>query len=189
MSQAPKQYDERILIAAVRNGDTDAFAQLIAPLQRRIYSMCYDLCGSHDDAQDIAQEAFIKAYKGLPNFAGEAAFSTWMYRIAVNSWIDHKRRNSMRNMQSDIEAEDLLDDSTPKPDAIAGAALLTQYIEEAVGRLPPQQRAVFVLRHYQEFTIAETARLLDISEGTVKTLLFRSLKKLRELLQPYREQR
>ncbi len=187
MSQASKQYDEKMLIAAVQSGNTDAFAQLIAPLQRRIYSMCYDLCGSHDDAQDIAQEASIKAYKGLSNFVGDAAFSTWLYRITVNSWIDHRRRNSMRELQSDIEAEDLLDDSTPKPDVIAGATILTRHIEEAVGRLSPQQRAVFVLRFYQEFTIAETADLLNISEGTVKTLMFRALKKLRELLRPYRD--
>lgn len=185
MSQAHEQYDEKMLIVAARNGDADAFARLIAPLQRRIYAMCHDLSGSHDDAQDIAQEVFIKAYKGLSSFVGDSAFSTWLYRITVNAWIDHRRHDSKRELQVDIEPEDLLDNNTPKPDVIAESSLLAGHIEKAVSHLSPQQRAVFVLRHYQEFTIAETARLLGVSEGTVKTLLFRALKKLRELLQPY----
>lgn len=189
MSRAkiPELLDEQTLIAAAQGGDAEAFARLIAPHRRRVYAMCYDLAGSHEDAQDVAQETFIKAYKGLPNFTGGAAFSTWLYRIAVNAWIDHRRRNARHDPAGGFEAEELHDAAAPRPDALADAAILAQHIERAMEQLSPQQRAVFVLRHYHELAIAEIAASLGVTDGTVKTLLFRALKKMRELLQQFRD--
>jgi len=188
MNQAtkPEPQSEQSLIEAAKGGSAEAFARLIAPHRRRIYAVCYDLTGSHDDAQDVAQETFIKAYKGLANFAANAAFSTWLYRIAVNAWIDHRRRTARHDAQDGFELDEF-QDGEAQPDTLAHSAMIAEHIGRAVERLSPQQRAVFVLRHYHELALAEIAASLGVTEGTVKTLLFRALKRLRELLRHYRE--
>lgn len=182
----PEPQSEELLIEAAKTGHADAFARLISPHRRRIYAVCFDLTGSHDDAQDIAQETFIKAYKGLPNFSANAAFSTWLYRIAVNAWIDHRRRNARHESWDGVEPEEI-HDTAARPDVRADSAIMAEHIGRAVEQLSPQQRAVFVLRHYHELALAEIATSLGVTEGTVKTLLFRALKRLRELLQHYRD--
>ncbi len=179
--------DEKVLIKWAQLGNSYAFERLILPYQRRVYLICFDLSGSHDDAQDIAQETFIKAYKYLNKYNGNSAFYTWLYRIAVNTWLDHKRQNSRQEYISNYELDELYNSSENFPDIITDSSIKSQYIKKAVETLSTQQKTVFILRFYHELTLSEIAQSLNVTEGTVKTVLFRSLQKLRIILRSIKD--
>jgi RNA polymerase sigma-70 factor (ECF subfamily) len=183
--------DERRLVERACNGDLAAFRELVERHQQRVYFLALDLTGNHHDAEDVSQEVFIKAYQSLHAFRGDAKLSSWLYRIAVNACINKRRKKSL----SVMSLQENFDDSTAvdvpfsvgdNPERSAESSLMQVHIERALRRLPARQRAVFVLRHYHDLPLKEIAHILKISEGTVKSLLFRGIRRLQKELAFYR---
>jgi RNA polymerase sigma-70 factor (ECF subfamily) len=170
------------------------FGEIVRLHQRRIFFLALDLTGNHHDAEDLAQEAFLKAYQGLKRFRGDAALGTWLYRITVNTYIDRCRTRSEAMAQTQRSWDDDQDsipappDDNPmrNPERRTESMAIQRHIDLALERLSPQQRAIFVLRHYQELKLREIASVLDLSEGTVKKTLFRAVRRLQHELSCYR---
>lgn len=183
----------RVTGEKVEDGLLD-FDRVIDLHQRRIYRLALDLTGNHHDAEDLAQQTFLKAYQGLNGFRGESRLGSWLHRIAVNTHIDCQRglSEAARRTQQSWDDEDAFVSSAAErrpagnPKKRAEAATIQRHIARALHGLSPRERAVFVLRHYQQLKLREIASVLDVSEGTVKSLLFRAIRRLREELSFYR---
>ena len=161
----------------------DGFEEIVREHQKRVYNICLRLCGDPDDAFDLSQEVFLKAWRGLEGFRGDSSVYTWLYRLAVNTCHDFTRKKARRG-----DTVSLDDTQLPLPDARFEPALalerkeLARALEEALARLPPGQREILVLRETAELSYHEIAALLGIEEGTVKSRLARARLALRELL-------
>jgi RNA polymerase sigma-70 factor (ECF subfamily) len=182
--------NETNLIERICSGDMYAFQEIVERYKKKIYYIAYDIVGDFHEAEDISQEVFIKMYRALDRFRKDAKMSSWLYQIAVNTSIDslRKRKAKPRINVEDIEQvgmqEQALESLSPEadPERRAVANLMQEHIDLALDKITPQERTVFVMRHYNEFKIREIAEVLDVSSGTVKSLLFRALKKLRKEL-------
>lgn len=172
-------FEEREVLAACRRGEREAFGQLVERYQRDVYRLCYRYVGNHEDANDMAQEAFLKAWRGLPGFRGDSAFSTWIYRIAVNTCLNHRSKH--RPWDSEPPSEDLKDARPGAAERMVGRERERQ-VREAVSRLPEKQRATLILKIYHELTHEEVARILGSTVGTVKANLFHAVSNLRKLV-------
>jgi len=172
--------DERALVAACLAGQREAFDELVVRHRRAIYQVCYRFVGNHEDATDLAQETFLRAYRALRNFKGDAQVGTWLYRIAVNLCLN---KVSARTPRTEPVDERLALPSR-EPDAVS--RLMTEeragLVRAAVARLPPRQRATLILRVYQDLSHQEIARALGSSVGAVKANFFHALQNLRRLL-------
>lgn len=151
-----------------------------------VYRVAYQFAGNHHDAEDIAQEVFIKVYRSLDRFRQDAQLTSWMYRIVMNACIDHRRRHSPAALAPfGEEAEQKMlntPEETPGPEERAYAGELGQVLETEIGRLPPGQRLVFVMRHHQGLKLCEIAEALGLAEGTVKRQLHAAVHRLRHAL-------
>jgi len=159
--------------------------------QQKIYRLAFNLTGNAQDAEDLSQEAFVKAYRGFREFRGEAEVSSWLYRITVNTWIDmgrQKNRPMVDHQDQYEEGEHARTEPMHDPEEYTQAAFLQQCIDRALDALSPRERAVFVLRHYEQYKLKEIGQTLSISVGTVKSLLFRAVQKLRNRLATYRQE-
>lgn len=166
---APDPPDE-VLLARHLDGDPDAFAELVTRHQRRVYAVCLRLLGDVDDAQDATQDAFIAALRRAGTFQGEAAFSTWLYRVAVNAAIDLGRRRS-RQRTTLLEPDDHRAGALPDPgDAVSTSVT----VQAALARLPEDARAAIVLCDLLRLPYAEVADILGVAVGTVKSRVFRA---------------
>lgn len=182
--------NETNLIERVCSGDIYAFQEIVERYKKKVYYIAYDIVGDFHEAEDISQEVFIKMYRALNRFRKDAKMSSWLHQITVNTAIDSLRRKKAKprvNVE-DIEQvglpEQSLQSASPEadPERRAVATLMQEHIDLALHKITPQERAVFVMRHYNEFKIREIAEVLDVSSGTVKSLLFRALRKLRKEL-------
>ena len=179
------------LIRRTQNGDTQAFNPLIRKYQRRIYNLIYQRVRDREAAEDVCQEVFLKAWQALPNFKGESAFYSWLYRIAVNCSIDALRKRNREIVLAFEELPQGMDDVLqipqmyPSPCEILEREELKQIISEAASQLPRGQYRVFQLRYQDELSIKEIAAHLNRSEGTIKAHLYHAHRKLRTLLRPY----
>jgi len=174
------------LIARAASGDTAAFQALVERHRSMVYRVAFQFAGNHHDAEDIAQEVFIKVYRSLDRFRQDAQITSWMYRIVMNACIDHRRRHSPAGAAPfGEEAEQRMlntPEEAPGPEARAYAGELGQVLETEVSRLPPGQRIVFVMRHHQGLKLSEIAESLGLAEGTVKRQLHAAVHRLREAL-------
>lgn len=185
--------DEQVLITRAQRGDTEAFRELVERSKINVYRLAYDMTGNRHDAEDLSQEVFVKAYRALPKFRSESKWSTWLYRITTNVCIDHKRsqsktmeyRDDLSNDEASSEPNHPL--SSSNPERSAEASMIQENIEQALGQLAPQERSVFVLRHYHDLPLKEIAATMEISEGTVKSYLFRALQRLQRELAFYKK--
>ena len=172
--------DDRALVAAATAGDRAAFDVLVRRHQRSVYGVCYRFTGDHADASDLAQDAFVRAYRGLARFKGDAAFSTWLYRIAVNVCLT---RAAVKAPAHDpIEPLELADLAAGRPDEPLRRAQDAARVRAAIARLPEKQRMTVILRVYHELPHDAIARTLGSTVGTVKANFFHALQNLRKLL-------
>jgi len=172
---------DKQLVAKVQKGDSRAFDLLVMKYQHKIMGLISRYVHDADEVQDVAQEAFIKAYRALPRFRGDSAFYTWLYRIAINTAKNHLVSRSRRPPVSDVEVEDaehfeaggaLRDIETPES-ALFGAEL-KQVIEEAIAQLPDDLRAAVTLREFDGLSYEDIAEVMDCPVGTVRSRIFRA---------------
>lgn len=189
-----KSYELK-LIKQAGEGDRCAFQEIIEDNKKKIFYLAYDLTGSQQDAEDLSQEVFIKAFRALHRFKGEASISTWLYRITLNTFLDQKRKKSFegekkrRSFDEHLTSNPMftMSSDTGNPENYAESRQMQMHIEQALGQLSPRERTVFVMRHYQGKSGKAMGELLGISEGTVKSLLSRAIKKLQKILDFYRD--
>ena len=182
--------NEMQLVKRAAGGDSGAFEALIAPHERKIYALTLRMCKNQADAQDCMQDALLHVYKALRNFKGDSAFSTWVYRIVMNSCIDGHRRKKLRSAGSlDALSESGWNAPDPamKPDEHAENAALREQLSDALNTLPAEMRSAVVLRDVHGCSYEEIAGILQINEGTVKSRISRGREKLREILAGIRE--
>ena len=175
-----------------KKGDPLAFGALVQKYQDRIYTLCRYMLESQDDAEDAAQDTFVKAFQGLKGFTPACSFYTWLYRIAINTCLDHKRKFSLRSLLFSAGAEDHLD-AFPSHDPSPETAYATQQsmlaLQAALSRLSKKLRVVIVLKELEGFSYEEIAEVLDLSVGTVKSRLSRAREELKKIIDKITEQK
>ena len=189
-SEAWGRATETELIREAQKGSRTAFEALVRQYDQPVLRLALRLTGSEQDAQDIHQEAFLKAYRYLANFRFECSFYTWIYRIVTNLCLDHLRRRKSRREDQSVMVDsrggelDLLsnvsdDRSMANPDRELERKILGERIQEALSHLTPRERMVFELKHYQGLRLRTIGEMLNTTEETAKNTLFRATKKLR----------
>ena len=179
---------EQALIRRARAGDHDAYDDLVRANFERVFALLYRMIGNHEDAEDLAQECFVRAYLALPRYREEATFSTWLHRIAVHLALDHRRGNLRR---ADLRLHELAlagdapgSATNPAPDTHANE--LSRKLAVAIDRLPPRLRSALVLRTLEEREYPEVAELLGIKPATARTHVMQARKLLLRWLAPWK---
>ena len=173
------------LVTAAKAGDKAAFDELVRVTCADTYTLAYRLTGNVEDAQDVVQEAYIRAFKGLKRYRGDAKFTTWMYRITANCAKSHLDKGSRNRHESIDDTTEVIDES-PGPEARLGSSEERRVLGAALQSLSPEMRAVVVLRDVYDLPHDAIAAELGISEGAAKVRLHRARRKLRERLFPLR---
>jgi RNA polymerase sigma-70 factor (ECF subfamily) len=178
--------NSKLLVKRSQKGDTRAFEELVKMYQDRIYALSYQLTGNHADAEDLAQNTFIKAYRALPKFRNEADFGTWLHRIAVNLSINEKRKRrpdvSLDNPVQTMDGEmpRMVASDTESPEEAYENKEFSGMVRRALKELSVEHRAVLVLREMQGYSYDEIAVMLDCSLGTVKSRINRARQTLKK---------
>ena len=178
--------DEELVARSV-GGDTESFNQLMRRWEKPIYALAYRVLGREDDARDVCQEAFLRAFRALPRFRGEAKFSSWLYRIALNlcrDWIRRERRAPLVPMPDGVDITQYAAErrTTASVEELAATAEMSRGVEAAMERLPEEQRTAIILKEYHGLTFQEIADLMGCPLSTVKTRLYQGLAQLRRHL-------
>jgi len=183
-----------ILVERAKKGDLKAFSKLVEQNKKLVYYLAYDMMNNREDAEDISQEVFIKAYKSLANFRGDSKFSSWLYRITMNTCLS-LRRNKSSKIKSGVEdIEDYLEHNLTEmkvsyeqnPERFAERGFMKKNIDKALNVLSPREKSVFVLRNMNDLPFGEISEILKLTLGTVRSLNFRALKKLQNQLSFYK---
>jgi len=193
VTQALRRVNDSDLIRAAQRGDRAAFESLVRQYDQAVLRLALHLTGSEADAQDVYQEAFLKAYRHIGNFRFECSFYTWIYRIVTNLCLDHLRKRQTRREDAHVMTDssgqeiDLLDNvsddragANPERDLMRRE--LGSRITQALTRLTPRERMVFELKHYQGLRLRTIGEMLNTTEETAKNTLFRATQKLRSVL-------
>jgi RNA polymerase sigma-70 factor (ECF subfamily) len=185
--------DDLSLIKRFKAGDISAFEEIVLKYQDKIYDLCRHMLQNAHDAEDAAQDVFVKAYQNLNRFKPEASLLTWLYRIAINTCIDYRRKPFFESLfktskEGDVFAVDQLSDS-PSPERLYESKQISHAIQLALGRLSEKLRTVIVLKEIEGLSYEEIAEILEVSIGTVKSRISRAREELKELLINFREQR
>lgn len=182
--------EDQALVEAFKRGEDSAFTALVIKYREQVYRFARRMLHGHEDASDVAQEVFIRVHRALYGFQGRSALRTWLYRITVNLCLDYSRRGSrdlLTGLQ-ELEWESSTDDND-NPVQAAERSELARTVRAAIDALPPRQRAMVVLRVYQDLPYADVARIMGCAEGTVKATMFAAFGKLRKTLAPLAESR
>jgi len=185
--------DEQALVQRVRRGDLEAYDELVRRYQERIYATIYHMTSNHEDANDLAQESFIKAFQALKSFKGGSSFYTWLYRIAVNKTINFLKQRKSRvhmslndldfNAEHDPDLVAFVSDKTPRREA--GLTELQEKLNAAMLKLSEPHRLVVVLHDVQGLSHDEIAKIMDCNIGTVRSRLFYARQQLQGYLSDY----
>jgi len=181
-------------------GEGEAYRVLVERHSQYVYRLAYRMTGNRDDAEEVVQEAFLRAYRKLWQFAGDANFATWVYRIAANYAIDRlrqrknedsRREQPQRAAEGEPETDPLseMKDLAPSPERLAGSAQLAEKMKQALETLTPAERTAIVMRHWDGCGIDEIAAVLKSSTTATKNTVFRAVQKLRLALAPFAEAR
>jgi len=177
-------------LARARQGDSEAFRALVERHSRSVFRLAYRMTGNEQDAEDVVQESFLRAYRQLGRFESRANFGTWLYRIVANCSVDLMRAKNARHDQVRGESLDAAVEmpaaQTPGPERLAQSAEIERRVHDALGALSPLERAAFTLRHYEGRSIDEIGRTLGLGTSAAKHSVFRAVKKLRIALKPLR---
>jgi RNA polymerase sigma-70 factor (ECF subfamily) len=176
---------ELAVIRRVQRGDTDAFEALVAAYEKNVFNVALQMTGNREDAQDMTQEAFLKAYSSLSSFRGDSKFSSWLYRIVSNVCLDFKRRQGRRPSSSltveDDEGENIqldIADESQSPEALLERKMTREAVRAGLQQLPDEQRQILLLREIQGLSYEEIGEAMGLEAGTVKSRIFRARKKL-----------
>lgn len=173
--------EDRVLVAAFLAGSRQAFDVIVTRHQRQIYQLCYRFVHTHEDASDLAQDVFVRAFKGLKNFKGDSSLSTWLYRVGVNCCLN--RVAAKRPATESIDEARHVDHRSEDPLRAVVRGEQAAVVRRAIARLPPKQRATLLLRVYQDLSHEEIAKILGSSVGATKANFFHALGNLKRLLQ------
>lgn len=181
---------EQELVLRAKNGDMSAFGELISQNERKIFALTYRMVGTREDGEDLAQEAFLNAWKGLKNFQGDSSFSTWVYRLATNVCLDHirkqKRRQEVTNT-APLEYEDgealSLPDRTHDPQHRLEKKELQASVQQGLEQLSLDHRQILTMREFSGMSYDQIAAALDLDSGTVKSRIARARNSLRKILE------
>jgi RNA polymerase sigma-70 factor, ECF subfamily len=181
---------DRHAVTRVVNGDGNAFQSLVERHSKYVFHVAYRFTGSSQDAEDVVQETFLKAYRQLSRFEARADFRTWLHRIAVNCAIDYIRARRSREIGHDLAdleaaAADLTAVGAPLPDRMAMSAEIDERVREALSGLTRMERAAFMLRHVEGRSIREVAAALGLKTEAAKNSIFRAVRKMRTRLEPF----
>lgn len=192
-SETPAPVDEEVLVQQARNGDLAAYDELVRRYQERIYATVYHMTANHEDANDLAQESFIKAFQALKSFKGGSSFYTWIYRIAVNKTINFLKQRKNRihmslndldfNAEHDPDLVALTSEKTPQRDV--NLSELQEKLNTALLKLSEPHRLVVVLHDVQGLAHDEIAKIMDCNIGTVRSRLFYARQQLQAMLSDY----
>ena len=178
-------------VERARSGDSDAFRLLVEQHSRAIFRLAFRMTGNEQDAEDVVQETFLRAYKQLDRYEARSSFSTWLFRIASNYSLDlirmRKRHEEKRERGSKAEERDILQTisvNAPGPDRIAHSNQVQARVNEALNELSDQERTAFVLRHFEGLSIDEIGETLGTGTNATKHSIFRAVQKLRRSLEP-----
>jgi RNA polymerase sigma-70 factor (ECF subfamily) len=176
------------LVARSIGGDVDSFNQLILRWERPIFALAYRVIGREEDARDVCQETFLRAFRALPGFKGQAKFSSWLYRIALNlcrDWIRRQRRAPVMQAPEGVDLVDLVSEQGPSEsvEELVARQELSAIVEQAMTLLPEEQRTAIILKEYHGMTFQEIADLQGCPLSTVKTRLYQGLVVLRRHLE------
>ena len=176
------------LVARSMGGDLDSFNQLVLRWERPIYALAYRVIGREEDARDVAQETFLRAFRALGGFKGQAKFSSWLYRITLNlcrDWIRKEKRTPVSQAPEGIDIIELAGEGTPAEsiEDLVGRNQLSRAVSKAMALLPEEQRTAIILKEYHGLTFQEIADMLDCPLSTVKTRLYQGLSVVRRQLE------
>ena len=173
--------DELRAIAQAKKGNPESFEFLVKTYETSVYRLALRMCGNAHDAEEVAQEAFVAAWRGMPSFRGESKFSSWLYQLTTNAAIDFLRRE--KRHQNTTPIDDELDLAAPgTPQQTVENWEVRQTLQQALDVLTPEHRQIFLLRQMRQLSYEEIGRLLGLESGTVKSRLSRAKKQLREIL-------
>ena len=176
------------LVARSRGGDAESFNQLVLRWERPIYALAYRVIGREEDARDVCQETFLRAFRALPGFKGQAKFSSWLYRIALNlcrDWMRRQRRAPVVQMPVGVDPIEMASERGPVEsiETLVERQELSKVVAEAMALLPEEQRTAIILKEYHGMTFQEIADLQGCPLSTVKTRLYQGLSVLRRHLE------
>ncbi len=170
--------DEQQLILRVKDGSHEAFRVLVERHMKEVYNIAYSFVNDHDDAEDVAQESFVRVFQSIHKFRGDSLFSTWLYRIVANMSLNRLREHKGKRLRETPAS--LADGPSPVGDGPDSSPQeIRAAVERAIHELPTMQRAVVILRHLDGLSTKQVSSILSCSHGTVKTQLHRALKKVR----------
>jgi len=184
------EMSDSVAVAQARSGDSGAFRVLVERHSRNLFRLAYRMTGHQEDADDVVQETFLRAYRQLEKFDERASFGTWLYRIAANCSLDLIRARKRRGEQQEAPEEgapdpiQLLPDSAPPPDRLAMSSAVGRKVADALNELSEVERTAFVLRHYEGMCIEDIGRTLGVQPNAAKHSIFRAVQKLRRALEP-----
>ncbi|HXA68678.1 MAG TPA: sigma-70 family RNA polymerase sigma factor [Bryobacteraceae bacterium] len=173
-----------------QSGDSDAFRLLVEQHSRAVFRLAFRMTGNEQDAEDVVQETFLRAYRQLDKYEARASFSTWLYRIASNYSLDlirMRKRHEDKRERGKAEERDILQTlpvNTPGPDRIVYSSQVQERVKEALNELSAQERTAFVLRHFEGMSIDEIGETLGTGTNATKHSIFRAVQKLRRSLEP-----
>ena len=187
--------NDKLLIDRCKRGDRDAFDTLVRTYEKRVYNLAYRLSGNYDEANDISADSFLRVFQALKMFRGDANFSTWLFRIVTNVYLDRRKRTRNKqhlSLEEYIELDEnsvarQVEDPGPTPDVVAEAHERTDVLQKAIASLPDYQRTMVILYHTEGLAYDEIAEVLSLPIGTVKSRLNRARLMLREKLEPLKE--
>ena len=178
-------------VAEARAGNTDAFRVLVDGHSRAIFRLALRMTGNEQDAEDVVQETFLRAFKQLKNFDGRASFGTWIYRVCTNCAIDSLRGRKKHEQKRVVEEEDSgveilarQPSPGPSPERLAQSVEISGALGPALDQLSVMERTAFIMRHYEGLCIEEIGRVLDVQPNAAKHSIFRAVQKLRRSLEP-----
>jgi RNA polymerase sigma-70 factor, ECF subfamily len=174
--------EDRVLVAAFLAGSQDAFAVIVSRYQRTVYQVCYRFVRNHEDAADLAQDVFVRAFKGLKQFKGDSSLGTWLYRVGVNCCLNRVAVKKPRT--ESIDAAQHVDHNREDPLGSVVRSEKAAEVRQAIAQLPPKQRATLLLRVYQDLSHEEISKILGSSVGATKANFFHALGNLKKLLKP-----